>query len=58
MKIKGGILGYGNVKKNFVIIEGSIPGPRKRLIFMRKSVRKTDVKDAIEIKSVRLDSQQ
>ncbi len=35
---KGGFLGYG-IPKSFLLIEGSVPGPRKRLIRLRKSIR-------------------
>ena len=56
--IKGGFLRYGNVKKDYVLIEGSVPGPRKRFILFRKSFRKSDMKEPIEIKSISLESQQ
>lgn len=56
--VKGGFVNYGEVKKNYVLIEGSVPGPKKRLILFRKSFRKTDVKEPIEVKSVSLESQQ
>ncbi len=58
LEVKGGFVNYGLVKKNYVLIEGSIPGPKKRLILLRKSFRKTDVKEPLEIKSVSLESQQ
>lgn len=32
---------YGVVKGNYVLIEGSIPGPSKRMVRLRKTVRKT-----------------
>jgi large subunit ribosomal protein L3 len=58
LKIKGGFLRYGDVKKNYVLIEGSVPGPKKRLVLFRRSFRKSDLKEPIEIKSVSLESQQ
>ncbi|NIO21921.1 MAG: 50S ribosomal protein L3 [Candidatus Aenigmarchaeota archaeon] len=58
LKIKGGFLGYGDVKKDHVLIEGSVPGPKKRLVLFRKSFRDTDVKESVEVKSVSLESQQ
>lgn len=58
LKVKGGFLNYGNVKKDYVLIEGSVPGSKKRLILFRKSFRKTDSKEPIEVKSVSLESQQ
>jgi len=36
---KGGFVKYGLVKNGFVVIKGSIPGPSKRLVMMRKAVR-------------------
>ena len=58
LEIKGGFVNYGEVKKNYVLIEGSLPGPKKRFILFRKSFRKTDVKEPVEVKSVSLESQQ
>ena len=34
----GGFVGYGSLK-SYMLIEGSVPGPRKRLVRMGKSVR-------------------
>jgi large subunit ribosomal protein L3 len=39
---KGGFLGYGSLK-SFILIEGSVPGHRKRLVRLRKSVREQKV---------------
>lgn len=36
---KGGFVNYGLVKNNFVLVKGSIPGPRKRLIRFNLSIR-------------------
>lgn len=58
LKVKGGFLRYGDVKKNHVLIEGSVPGPKKRLVLFRKSFRKTDVKEPVEVKSISLESRQ
>lgn len=38
-KPKGGIVNYGEVTGDAVLIEGSVPGPRKRLIRLRSSIR-------------------
>ncbi len=35
----GGFIRFGNVKADYVMLKGSVPGPRKRLIVMRKSIR-------------------
>jgi len=37
---KAGFKGYGNVKSEFVVVAGSIPGPAKRAIALRKHLRK------------------
>jgi large subunit ribosomal protein L3 len=36
---EGGFLGYGLVNNQYVLIKGSLPGPVKRLIRMRKAIR-------------------
>ncbi len=45
VNVKGGILKYGNVTNDYIILEGSIPGTAKRLVRIRKAVRnKSQVK--------------
>ena len=36
---KGGFIRYGKVHSNYILILGSIPGPKKRLIRFRKTMR-------------------
>lgn len=36
---KSGFTNYGVVKGNYILIEGSVPGPRKRLIMLRTAMR-------------------
>ncbi|MFX0073084.1 MAG: 50S ribosomal protein L3 [Candidatus Hermodarchaeota archaeon] len=36
---KGGFINYGYVKGDYLLIKGSIPGPKKRLIRIRKTIR-------------------
>jgi large subunit ribosomal protein L3 len=57
-KPKGGFVRYGLVPKTYVLIEGSVPGPKKRMIMFRKSFRKFEVKEPVEISYVSLESQQ
>lgn len=38
---KGGFIGYGLVKGDYIMVLGSIPGPKKRLIRIRKTIRPT-----------------
>lgn len=39
LEISGGITHYGVVKNDYVLIKGSVPGPKKRLIIFRKNIR-------------------
>jgi len=52
----GGFLGYGN-PHSFIMIEGSVPGPRKRLVRLRKSVRTSKILP-VDIKYISLASKQ
>jgi large subunit ribosomal protein L3 len=36
---KGGFLGYGVVRGDYMLVKGSVPGPRNRLIRLRPAVR-------------------
>ena len=36
---KSGFVNYGVIKKDYVLVEGSLPGPRKRLIRLRTAIR-------------------
>jgi len=39
INIKSGFKRYGIIKSNFIILEGSVPGSKKRLIMLRKAIR-------------------
>jgi len=58
LNIKGGWLKYGHVNGDYVIIRGSVPGPKKRLIMLRKAIRSPVSVESAEIKKVFTDSQQ
>lgn len=58
VNVKGGFINYGEVKKNYIFIEGSVPGSKKRLVFFRKSFRNFNAKDPVEIKHISTESQQ
>ncbi len=50
---KGGFVRYGIVKSNYVILEGSVPGPKKRLIMLRPAIRPGKIKFLpVEIKEI------
>ncbi len=53
---KGGLIGYGKVN-NYILIEGSVPGPRKRLVILKKTVRAKNPLP-VDIKYVSLESKQ
>lgn len=36
---KGGFLHYGNIKSDYILVKGSVPGPAKRLIAMTEAIR-------------------
>jgi len=55
----GGFPQYGVVKNDYVLIKGSVAGPKKRLIRLRKAIRMQGAKPAKpEIRFVSLDSKQ
>lgn len=39
LKISGGIPSYGEIVNKYILLHGSIPGPKKRLVIMRKAIR-------------------
>lgn len=55
---KGGFVKYGLVNENTVMLEGSIPGPRKRLIMLRKSLRAKNKPKPVELKYISTESKQ
>ncbi len=58
IKMKGGFINYGNVKNDFIILEGSIPGVSKRLVRLRKAIRNKAPIKKPEIKFVSTSSKQ
>ncbi|MCD6381973.1 MAG: 50S ribosomal protein L3 [Candidatus Aenigmarchaeota archaeon] len=52
-----GFVNYGLVKGSFILVEGSVPGPKKRLIFLRRPLR-TKKYEPIEVKYISQKSQQ
>jgi len=54
----GDFLRYGIIRGEPVLIEGSVPGPTKRLIRLRTAMRAPKSRFAVELKSVNLDSKQ
>lgn len=55
---KGGFMHYGLVKNDYVLIKGSVPGTRKRLIFLTEPVRQKLKEHEFKIKYTSLKSKQ
>ena len=55
---KGGWLHYGIVPGEYVVLQGSVPGPKKRLIMLRKATRPHKKDPGFKIDSISLESQQ
>jgi len=47
---KAGFQNYGNVTTDYIIIDGSVPGPAKRLVRIRKTIDNRDMKGIKEPK--------
>lgn len=55
---KGGFLNYGNVKTDFIILKGSVPGASKRAITLTEPMRSLGKSQSAEIIAVDLESKQ
>jgi large subunit ribosomal protein L3 len=57
---KGGLINYGKIKGDYLLILGSVPGPKKRLIRLRKTIRplKSFMVQSPEITFISRESQQ
>ncbi|MFX0142697.1 MAG: 50S ribosomal protein L3 [Candidatus Hodarchaeota archaeon] len=57
---KGGFIRYGKIKGDYILLLGSIPGPKKRLIRIRKTIRpsRSFIVSAPEITFISRESQQ
>jgi len=58
INVSGGFLRYGVVPGNFIMVEGSVPGPAKRLIRLRKAVRSLAKPRPVDIKYISVESKQ
>ncbi|MHA1238882.1 MAG: 50S ribosomal protein L3 [Candidatus Odinarchaeia archaeon] len=57
--VKGGFLRYGVINRDYIIIEGTVPGPCKRLVKLRYSIRgKTPSTELPQIALISTDSKQ
>lgn len=56
---KGGFLRFGQVRSEYIMVKGSVPGPSKRLITLRYAVRAPEpISPRYKIEAVSLDSKQ
>jgi large subunit ribosomal protein L3 len=57
---KGGFLNYGEIRGNYMLLHGSVPGPSKRLVRLREPVRDTGIKlpEAPQVTFISLESKQ
>jgi large subunit ribosomal protein L3 len=55
---KGGIKGYGNLKNEYVLIEGSVAGPKKRLIIFTDNIRGKKDTSEPQITNISIESKQ
>jgi len=55
---KGGFLHFGTIKNDYLLVDGSIPGPAKRLIRIRKALRASKKASAPKITFISLTSKQ
>lgn len=58
INVSGGFINYGVVKNDFIMLDGSVPGPAKRLLRFRKSIRSAAPKKEPQISYVSLVSKQ
>lgn len=55
---KGGWVNYGIVSGGFVVLQGSVPGPKKRLIMIRKASRPHKKEPGFRVEAISMESQQ
>jgi len=55
---KGGFVNYGIVRNDYVLLKGSVPGPKKRLVRLSRAIRAPPKLDAPDIVYISKESQQ
>ncbi len=55
--VNGGFINYGNVSGDCILLEGNVPGPKKRLIRLRFAIRPKKVYP-LDIKHISMESKQ
>ena len=54
----GGFLNYGNVRNPYMVVQGSLPGPAKRLLRFRDPIRPRKGRGEVELTCVSPSSKQ
>ncbi len=58
INVKGGFPNFGSVKNDFIVVDGSLPGPAKRMLRIRKALRATEKVKVPQIQYVSIASKQ
>ncbi|OUJ18846.1 Ribosomal protein L3 [Methanonatronarchaeum thermophilum] len=54
----GGFTQYGEIKNEYLLLKGSVPGPTKRMVRIRDAIRPKGVEGQVELKHVSTESKQ
>ncbi len=57
VNVKGGFVNYGLLRNDYLLLKGSVPGPKKRLLVLRKALRAEEA-ELLPIKHVSASSKQ
>ncbi len=55
---KGGFIRFGNVKSTYLLIKGSVPAPKKRLVFLTSPMRKEKQQLKLSVELISTESKQ
>ncbi|MGM5479976.1 MAG: 50S ribosomal protein L3 [Nanobdellota archaeon] len=55
---KGGFINYGLLKSSYILVKGSVPGPKRRLVVLSNPMRKAKQFSAPTLQSVDIESKQ
>ncbi len=55
---EGGFVGYGVVPGEYILIKGSVPGPKKRAVALRKAIRQPTDLPSLSVDRIAVESQQ
>ncbi|MEM3839195.1 MAG: 50S ribosomal protein L3 [Candidatus Micrarchaeaceae archaeon] len=58
VNVKGGFTNFGVVKNDYIVVDGSVPGPAKRMLRIRKALRSREKPKAPQINYISIASKQ